>query len=90
LIDAQVAARCIDVEMSGTSDDEQPPGPNPREDRRWLIGMAISLFFGLFGAVMALLNYSERTKTPVTGVGAAPRATVDRGEKGRRRDRRPE
>ena len=29
-------------------------------DRRWLIGISISIFFGLFGAVMAVLAYRDR------------------------------
>jgi len=31
-------------------------------DRRWLIGICISLFFGLFGAVMTLLSYWDRSQ----------------------------
>ncbi len=33
-----------------------------RDSRRWLIGVGISLAFGLFGVVMALLAYSEQNK----------------------------
>jgi len=32
------------------------------EHRRWLIGLGISVSFGLFGAVMAWLSYSARTR----------------------------
>jgi hypothetical protein len=32
------------------------------EHRRWLIGIAISVAFGTFGAVMAWLSYSARTR----------------------------
>jgi hypothetical protein len=32
------------------------------EQRRWLIGIGISLAFGTFGAVMAWLSYSARTR----------------------------
>ena len=32
------------------------------EHRRWLIGIAISIAFGTFGAVMAWLSYSARTR----------------------------
>lgn len=42
--------------MSGSRDE------GATADRRWLIGIAITLFFGLFGVVMALLSYSDRTK----------------------------
>jgi hypothetical protein len=41
------------------------------ESRRWLIGIGISLFFGLFGVVMALLSYSQKAKDP-----ASPAATA--------------
>ena len=39
------------------------------EHRRWLIGLAISVSFGLFGAVMAWLSYSARTR-PVSPAAA--------------------
>jgi hypothetical protein len=32
-----------------------------RDNRRWLIGVGISVAFGLFGVVMALLSYSRHT-----------------------------
>jgi hypothetical protein len=32
-----------------------------RDSRRWQIGVAISVVFGLFGVLMAILNYSPRT-----------------------------
>jgi hypothetical protein len=32
------------------------------EHRRWLIGLGISVSFGLFGAVMAWLSYSAKTR----------------------------
>jgi len=32
------------------------------EHRRWLIGIGISVAFGTFGAVMAWLSYSARTR----------------------------
>ena len=34
------------------------------EHRRWLISVGISVVFGTFGAVMAWLSYSARTKLP--------------------------
>src|SRR6187402_3465276 len=42
------------------------------EHRRWLIGLAISIAFGTFGAVMAWLSYSARTRpTPTPSVQVA-------------------
>ena len=41
------------------------------ESRRWLIGICISVVFGLFGVVMTLLSYSQRAKDP-----ASPAATA--------------
>jgi hypothetical protein len=40
-----------------------------RDARRWLIGVGISVAFGLFGVVMALLSYLDRT-TPAAPSGA--------------------
>jgi hypothetical protein len=37
-----------------------------RDARRWLIGVSISVIFGLFGVVMALLGYLEG-KRPAAG-----------------------
>ncbi len=51
-----------------------------RDNRRWLIGVSISVAFGLFGVVMALLSYSHRSSaTP----GAAP-ARIPAGRVGER------
>jgi hypothetical protein len=52
----------------------QPTRPTVLSDRRWLIGIGISIAFGLFGAVMALLSYADRDK-PQAPLGA-PRATA--------------
>ncbi|GEM_PF-1499005 len=61
-------------------DNKEPSTAIEREDRRWLIGIAITLSFGIFGVVMALLSYSSHTsessappavKRPVSG--SAPR-----------------
>ena len=65
-----------------------------RDNRRWLIGTGISLFFGIFASVMAFLSYAERSKVvpaSVSGPGAAQPAAsaapAPRGDrKGRRRD----
>lgn len=51
--------------------------------RRWLIGIAITVTFGVFGAVMAVLAYTRNTSstTPparAPAVTAPPVATPDR------------
>ena len=33
-------------------------------NRRWLIGLSITVLFGVFGAVMAFLAYSDRDDSP--------------------------
>jgi hypothetical protein len=53
-----------------TKDKETAPGTRAPEGRRWLIGISISIVFGLFGVVMALLSYSQKAKDP-----ASPAAT---------------
>ena len=73
--------------------DKASPGIDAPEQRRWLIGIGISLLFGIFGVVMALLSYWERTKAsapPAGAVTAAPRtkATPATRERGRRHDRK--
>ena len=69
--------------------------------RRWLIGIAITVTFGVFGAVMAVLAYTRSTPTPTPARGpvtapavkapAAPKPdrpapNEDRGGKDRDRD----
>jgi hypothetical protein len=76
-----------------TKGDEASPAINAPEQRRWLIGIGISLLFGIFGAVMAVLSYSERTKAsapPGGTVTVAPRtkAAPATRERGRRHDRK--
>lgn len=57
--------------------DDHSSGPGALADRRWLIGIAISLVFGIFGAVMAVLSYTERNDAPAPRPGpAAPAATA--------------
>jgi hypothetical protein len=46
-----------------------------RDNRRWLIGVCISVAFGLFGVVMALLSYSHRTST-ASGTPATHRSSA--------------
>jgi len=49
-----------------------------QESRRWLIGICITVCFGLFGVVMALLAYTDRTKR--SAPAAAPAiAAPERG-----------
>ena len=40
------------------------PPSDDRAQRRWLIGVAITLVFGVFGAVMAVLAYTNSTSAP--------------------------
>lgn len=44
------------------SNADGPPTKLNPDHRRWLIGIAITVAFGLFSAAMAWLNYAERTK----------------------------
>jgi len=65
---------------------ELSPAANA-EQRRWLIGLLISVSFGLFGVVMALLIYAGRSKAPPTVV--APRAEARSNNDAERSTRRP-
>ncbi len=51
-----------------------------RDNRRWLIGVSISVAFGLFGVVMALLSYSHRS-SPAPGAAPARIPTPRVGER---------
>lgn len=55
-----------------------PPKSNVLSDRRWLIGIGISIAFGLFGAVMALLSYADRNEkhAPLGAPAATAPATT--------------
>lgn len=55
------------------SADRQAAFLEARDNRRWLIGVCISVAFGLFGVVMALLSYSRRTP-PAPAAGSTPAA----------------
>jgi hypothetical protein len=74
-----------------TNDDDPSAGIVARDGRRWLIGIVISVAFGLFSVVMALLSYSERTK-PAAAPAGEPRTKAPSTEPSRRdstrRDRR--
>jgi hypothetical protein len=77
------------------SGDKRVSALDARDNRRWLIGVGISVAFGLFGVVMALLSYSRHTPAAATApaargpaAGTAPRAPSDSATR-ERRQRRP-
>jgi hypothetical protein len=43
------------------SDEQRSRELDARDNRRWLIGVGISVAFGMFGVVMALLSYAHRS-----------------------------
>jgi hypothetical protein len=45
-----------------------------RDNRRWLIGVGISVAFGLFGVVMALLSYSHHRASAPPAAANTPTA----------------
>jgi hypothetical protein len=56
-----------------------------RDHRRWLVGLGITLVFGLFGMVMALLSYFARTPPGAASPArAAPHAEPAKHTRGRR------
>jgi hypothetical protein len=59
-----------------------------RDARRWLIGVSISVVFGLFGVAMALLRYMERT-TPAAPAGIGVPAKHGQDPAPQRHERRP-
>jgi hypothetical protein len=60
-----------------------------RDSRRWLIGITISLVFGLFGVVMALLGYLEGTRPAAPNGISSPAKRGQEPASPRRGDRRP-
>jgi hypothetical protein len=44
-----------------TDRDAPASQKSERDSRRWLIGVGISLIFGIFSMVMAVLSYSPKT-----------------------------
>ena len=70
--------------MISKDDDRSPPERDRTANRRWMIGLVISLVFGIFGAVMALLSYMDKDgpttiyrnrKSPPAAPSAAPGAS---------------
>ncbi|MDQ3300372.1 MAG: hypothetical protein M3619_27655 [Myxococcota bacterium] len=47
-----------------TERDSGAPSSDARAQRRWMIGIGITVLFGLFGAVMAVLAYTSSQQTP--------------------------
>ena len=77
------------AEMS-TKDEETAPRTQAPENRRWLVGIGITVFFGLFGVVMALLSYSHRANDPASPAATAtvaPRPAEAPGGHGRGKGR---
>jgi hypothetical protein len=74
------------------SSDERSRRLDARDNRRWLIGVGISVAFGLFGVVMALLSYAHRTSPATPRAAAAPapaaRAPASKAPDERERDGR--
>ena len=52
--------------MISKDDDRSPPERDRTANRRWMIGIAVTLVFGTFGAVMALLSYMDRDRPAAT------------------------
>jgi len=73
-----------------TNPNDPVSAAEARDNRRWLIGVGISVSFGLFGVVMALLAYSERTKSPAQPAAHAPGPRGAEAEPAKRINRRRE
>jgi hypothetical protein len=76
--------------------DKHVSALDSRDNRRWLIGVGISVAFGLFGVVMALLSYARHAPASAVApaahgpaAGTAPRAPPESGTR-ERRQRRPQ
>ncbi|MDB4960532.1 MAG: hypothetical protein JWP01_531 [Myxococcales bacterium] len=50
--------------MTSTPEDTAIARTDAAAQRRWMIGIAITILFGSFGAVMAWLSYSHRASSP--------------------------
>lgn len=57
------------------------------EHRRWLIGIGISIAFGTFGAVMALLSYRARSQPPTPSSVQAAKSVSEKADPRRSRHR---
>jgi hypothetical protein len=53
---------------------ERAAASEARDQRRWLIGLGITLVFGMFGVIMALLSYSERNRPGASSPAQSPAA----------------
>jgi predicted outer membrane lipoprotein len=51
--------------MTSSNDDPSPPEGDRAANRRWMIGLLLTLAFGIFGAVMAVLSYMDRGTTTI-------------------------
>jgi hypothetical protein len=81
--------RVLSTSMSPQREPTSAPS-DARAQRRWLIGLAITVLFGIFGAVMAVLAYRDSTSSPgarapagttaPAPTGAAPSAPDSPGE----------
>lgn len=60
--------------MTNTNSNDPFSAVDARDSRRWLIGLGISVGFGLFGVVMALLAYFERTTASAAPAAKTPSA----------------
>jgi hypothetical protein len=63
--------------MTNTAGTER----DSRDSRRWQIGVAISLVFGLFGMLMALLNYSAHAPSGSPATNVTPEPQHGKGHK---------
>lgn len=80
---------CSAVWMT-TNPNDAVSAADARDSRRWLIGVGISVAFGLFGVVMALLAYSERTRSPAQPAAHVPSPHGADAEPAKRINRRHE
>jgi hypothetical protein len=81
--------------MSSKDDAASRPEGDRTANRRWLIGISVTLVFGLFGAVMALLSYMDRNPSkasdrPGTSAPSAPSSDPAPGkpDKGQGKDKK--
>lgn len=60
--------------MSSNDVDVSPPERDRTANQRWMIGLVVTLVFGCFGVVMALLSYMDRDRTTVHPTRESPAA----------------